>query len=99
MGPSVASGLFAIVAVFALIAPGAARPVHRAWMRVGHLLGMVTTPIVLTAVFVLVLTPARILLSAFGRDPLVRRRDPSLRTYWNERTRRTFGREDFERLS
>lgn len=97
--PSIAAGAFAVIGVFALIAPTPARPIHRAWMRVGHLFGMVTTPIVLTIVFVLVLTPARMLLTLFGRDPLNRKRDPSLRSYWNDRPRRTFGREDFERLS
>jgi hypothetical protein len=87
------------VGLFAIAAPRIARPLHRAWMGIGHALGRVTTPIVLTLVFFGVLTPARWLLALFGRDPLQRRREPALTTYWQDRPRRTFGRDDFERLS
>ena len=99
MGTSTAAGSFALIGIFAIVAPRLARPIQRAWMRIGHLLGLVTTPIVLTLVFLFVLTPARLLLSAFGRDPLSRRRDRALSTYWQDRSHRTFGRDDFERLS
>ncbi|MEI8255102.1 MAG: SxtJ family membrane protein [Deltaproteobacteria bacterium] len=96
---SVSAVVLATLAALSLVAPRAARPLQRGWMALGHALGRVTTPIVLTAVFVLVLTPARLMLMLFGRDPLQRGRDPGLRTYWTDRPRSAFTREDFERLS
>jgi len=33
------------------------------------------------------------------RDPMALRRDPRARTYWVERRRRGFARDDFERLA
>ncbi len=96
---SVSAIVLAAIAILSLVAPRAARPLQRGWMALGHALGRVTTPIVLTAVFVLVITPARMMLALFGRDPLQRGRDSSLKSYWTERPRSAFTREDFERLS
>jgi hypothetical protein len=93
------AGTFAAVGLFAIALPAFARPLHRAWMALGHALGRITTPIVLTLVFVLVLVPARLFLLLIGRDPLQRRRLASAPSYWHERERRAFGRDDFERLS
>ena len=91
--------IFTSVGIFALAAPRRALPIYRAWMALGSALGRVTTPIVLTLVFLLVFTPIRLLLVLLRRDPLERRWDPSRRTYFHERPRRGFDRGDFERLS
>lgn len=97
--PVIAAAILACVGVFALVAPRWALPLYRAWMALGRAIGRVTTPVVLTLVFVLVLTPVRLLLAIAGRDPLERRWDPSRRSYFHERPRRGFDRDDFERLS
>lgn len=99
LGTVLIAAVLAALAGFAIVAPRAARPLQLGWLAVGHALGRVTTPIVLTIVFVFVFTPAHLLLALFGRDPLKRRREPSRRTYWTDRVRTTFTREDFEQLS
>ena len=52
----------------------------------------------LSVVFVLVLVPTRLLLALVSKDPLARRFDRGTPSYWSERKRRGFAREDFERL-
>ncbi len=96
---SIASAVFGVVGLLALVAPSAARPLHKAWMGLGHLLGRFTTPIMLTAVFAFVLIPARVFLTLIGRDPLNRKRLAGTSTYWTTRPRKHFDRDDFERLS
>jgi len=62
-------------------APGRLGPVYRAWMAVGRGLSKVTTPILLSIVYFLVLTPARLVLRAFGHQPL---RQPAREgSYWS----------------
>lgn len=81
------------------LAPSWVRPLERAWMAFGKALGRVTTPALLFVVFVALLVPLRALLWLFRRDPLAMKRDPNAKSYWIERARPTFAREDFERLS
>ena len=64
----------------ALAIPGRLGPVYRAWMRGAHAISRVTTPIFLGIVYLLVLTPAGILMRLLGRNPL--RHDESETGYW-----------------
>lgn len=81
-----------------LAAPRALVGPYRAWMALGEAIGRVTTPVLLFAVFVLVLLPTRLLLALARKDPMARRFDRGAATYWTERARRTFDRDGFERL-
>jgi hypothetical protein len=47
-------------------------PLHRAWMAVGHVLGIVNSKIVLGALFFLVIVPLGALLRLAGRSPIAR---------------------------
>ena len=92
-------GCAALLAILALAAPAVLRAPADAWAVLGRLLGRVTTPILLTVVFVLVVVPLGVLMRLFGKDALRLRRDPKAATYWIERKQRTFAPGDFERLS
>lgn len=70
--------VFAILAIWALVAPMSLNPVYRGWMRVGMLLGKITTPIVLTLVFIVAILPGALLLRLFRKDPMRRRYDESV---------------------
>jgi Saxitoxin biosynthesis operon protein SxtJ len=73
-------GIAALFALSALLVPQALVPVHTWWMRLGHALSRITTPIFLTIVFVLVLTPIGLVMRLFGHHPLRHRlREDS---YW-----------------
>ncbi len=69
--------IFAVLAVWALVAPHTLNPVYRGWMRVGMMLGRVTTPIIMTLVFVITIVPMAVLLRIFRRDFMRRKFDDS----------------------
>ena len=45
-------------------------PSYRAWMALGHALSRVTTPILMSIIFFLVVTPIGLLLRLAGRNPI-----------------------------
>jgi len=67
------------------VAPSVLRPLNRAWMALGLLLGKVISPIVLGIIFFIVITPVSVLTRAFGRDELKLKRNGAT-TYWLERS-------------
>ena len=56
-----------------VVIPGRLSGVHRSWMALGHAISKVTAPIVVGAVYFLVVTPIGGLLRLFGRNPLQHR--------------------------
>ena len=81
-----AVGLAAALLLLTLIAPSLLRQPKRAWLFLGFLLGMVVNPIVLGFLFLVVITPAALLMRLFGRDALHLRGDPKASTYWQSHT-------------
>ncbi len=69
--------VFAVLAVWGLIAPASLRPVYRGWMRFGMLLSRITTPIILTLLFVIAILPGALLMRLFRNDPMRRTFDES----------------------
>jgi hypothetical protein len=72
-------------ALAALLLPDLLAPLNRAWTRLGALLHRVMSPVVLGIMFFLVITPMAIVMRWFREDPLRRRFDPRLPSYWIER--------------
>jgi Saxitoxin biosynthesis operon protein SxtJ len=66
-----------------LVIPTLLGPVERAWMALAHLISKVTTPIVMGAMYMLVLTPVGFLRCRLGGNPLVHA--PTERSYWRAR--------------
>jgi hypothetical protein len=75
----------ALLAVLALVAPRALAVPNRLWFRLGLLLHAVVSPIVLGAIYFLIITPMALLFRLTGRDVLERARDPSRDSYWKDR--------------
>lgn len=88
----------AALACVALARPALVRPVRRAWMGLGHAMGRVTTPVLLTVFYVAVFVPLHALVVLAGADPLDAKRRPGAATHWRERAKPGFDRDDFERL-
>jgi hypothetical protein len=57
-------------------------PLNRVWTRLSELLAKIVNPIVMVALFFLVITPCAMLSRLSGRDQLRLRRDASSRSYW-----------------
>jgi len=77
-----AGGIAAGLAVFE---PGLLRWAYLAAIYAGFPIGFAASYVILTAVYFLILTPVGLALRAFGRDPLSRKWDARLRSYWKKR--------------
>jgi hypothetical protein len=95
---AIAEGLGSIAGILLGVglAPAASLRFHRGWMRLAETLGYVNSRIILTLLFVLVITPTGLIMKLLRRDPLLRR-GPNRDDYWitRERTRQPV--ESFER--
>jgi len=90
-------GLGALLVLFGLFVPPAARAFHTAWMRFAEALGYINSRVLLTLMYYVAVTPYGLVSRLAGRDPL-RRRGPGGESYWVERKRTRQERERFERL-
>jgi predicted membrane metal-binding protein len=78
----------AVAALFllaAFVSPQLLHPLNVAWMRLGHLLNRVVSPIVMGILFFGLLTPLAAVLRLRGRDVLQRRFDRARESYWIKR--------------
>lgn len=82
-GAWIAGGLGVALLLGGLAAPARLGPVYRAWMALAKVISKVTTPIFMSVMFFLVLTPAGFLVRLFGHRPLAHRKDEP--TYWHSR--------------
>lgn len=71
--------------VVGLIFPKALGPLNFIWTKFGLLLGMIITPILMFAIYVLMFTPFGVVMRARGYDPLRLRREEAAHSYWVER--------------
>jgi hypothetical protein len=79
-----ALGAAGVLALLSALAPILLRPLNLLWFRISVLLHKVANPIVLFAIFAVLFVPGGLLMRFF-RDPLRRRRDLEMTTYWVER--------------
>lgn len=63
-----------LIALVALVRPLLLRPLNRAWLALGLLLGAIINPIVLAILFFGIITPVALATRLFGRDELRLRR-------------------------
>jgi hypothetical protein len=75
-------GAAAILTLLALIRPGILGPLNRVWTKLGLLLFVVISPIVLAIIFVLCIAPIGWIMRLAGKDLLRMRLEPDARTYW-----------------
>ncbi len=70
----------------ALLAPQVLQPLNRLWFRLGLLLHAVVNPLILGAMFFVVMTPIGLLMRLFGKRPIPMAFDRAAGTYWVQRT-------------
>lgn len=79
--------LLGISAAFGLLAwlrPAVLRPLNRLWYRIGVLLNRIVSPVVMGAIFFLMVLPFGLVRRWSGADPL-RLRKPTEGSYWRRR--------------
>ena len=77
--------LIAIAAAFlaiALLRPNILAPLNRMWTKLGLLMAMVVSPILLGLLFLVVVTPTGLLMRLSGKDPLRLRDNSGADSYW-----------------
>jgi hypothetical protein len=73
------------ILLITLLAPALLTIPNRLWLRLGLLLNLIISPIVLAFLFYVVVTPMGALMRAFGKDNLRLRRSASDASYWIKR--------------
>ena len=71
----------AVLAAWGLVAPASLGPVYRGWMRFGLLLGRIVSPVVIGAMFFLIISPVALVMRLAGRDAMARRIDRNAVSY------------------
>ncbi len=77
----VAAGFVAI----SLLMPRTLAPLRRLWLKLGHLLSGVVSPIILAVMYVLAIVASGVLIRLFGKDLLSLERKPAESSYWIKR--------------
>jgi len=72
----------ALFLVIAIARPSILGPLNRTWAKFGLLLGQVFNPLLLGAVFFMVVTPIAVVLRLWGKDSLHLKFKPDLKSYW-----------------
>lgn len=80
----VAGIIFAFSALAAAWPAGLGRRAYRIWMTFAEFMGAIVQGVVLGAVYLLVFLPMAVIYRLVGRDPLTRRFDRSIPTYWSK---------------
>lgn len=78
-----AFGAGAAVMVLALIPP-IGRLLYIVWMGFGLMLGLVTSPIIMYALFLFLITPVALFFKIMGRDKMQRKISDKSDSYWEE---------------
>jgi hypothetical protein len=68
-----------------LAMPRVLAPFKRLWLKLGHLLHIVVSPLILTVVYAVVVVPIGAIIRLFGKDLLALKPDPAAASYWRER--------------
>jgi hypothetical protein len=77
----VAVGFIAV----ALLVPRALAPLRRLWLKLGHLMSIVISPIILALMYVLAIVVTGVLIRLFGKDLLSLKLKPEEASYWIKR--------------
>jgi Saxitoxin biosynthesis operon protein SxtJ len=77
--------------ITAIVAPQYLEPIKTIWLKVGNFLGMINGTILLTLVFIFILSPIALLLRLFKKQSLKTKRNKQSVSYWEEVSGRTMG--------
>ena len=79
-------GISIIFLILGIINSKLLKPLNFIWFKFGLLLGSIISPIVMSIIFFLVVTPTSILLKLFNKDILNLKKNKKKKTYWIEKS-------------
>ncbi|MFH0959544.1 MAG: SxtJ family membrane protein [Pseudomonadota bacterium] len=71
------------------LVPPLFRFIYRAWITFAIILGYFVSRIILTLIFIFVMTPTGLLMRLFAKDPMERQMNTNQKTYWQKREQPT----------
>ena len=74
-----------IFLALAFLRPNLLTPLNKIWIKLGQILGKYISPIFLSIIYFIVLTPIGILLKIFKKDILDLKIDKKIDSYWKTR--------------
>ena len=83
--------------VSGLLWPKILKPLYILWMFLAHILSWINTRIILGLIFYLIFTPIGLIMRLIKRDPLQRKIDQEVDSYWIQREEPQNIKEHFER--
>lgn len=72
------------------------QPLNNLWTKFGFLMHSIINPILMGIVFFVAVLPTGIIIKLLGKDPMRRRLDPKVESYWQARTDSEFSQERFK---
>ena len=79
------AGCAVIIFATALVMPRLLAPLRRSWLRLGELMNVIVSPLFLTIVYVVVISPIAIFMRLCGKDLLSPKRELAASSYWIRR--------------
>ncbi|MEG8946429.1 SxtJ family membrane protein [Rosettibacter firmus] len=73
------------------------KPIYKIWMIIALILGLITTNIILTLFFYLIITPIGFVIKISGKDLLNLKFDKEKESYWNRREAGEYIKENSEK--
>jgi len=86
-------GVAALLLLLALIVPLWLNPLRLVWDKIGHILGIINTYVLLTVFYFVILTPLSLIMRLFGKDLLKLKRNKN-ETYWESTSPKAGGMEN-----
>ena len=74
-----------IFLILGLINSNLLTPLNRLWQYLGIILGMIVSPIVMAAIFFLVVSPIGLIMRLLGKDLLKLKTNKNIKSYWISR--------------
>jgi len=84
--PTYLFGCLSTLGLGFIIIPSPLKPVYTAWLKIAHMIQRLTTILLLTLAYYLVITPSALIKKLFGGPPLPLRPDKNAPSYWVSRT-------------
>lgn len=78
-------GVGLIVLCLGLLAPRMLKNVYVVFLKVAHVIGWFNTRAILIMIYFLIVTPIAMIMKIFGKDPLNRKIEKNISTYWIKR--------------
>lgn len=73
-----------ILGAAGMLAPRALKPLQKAWMALGLVLGFFVSRVIMAVLFYVVITPIGLIMKLLGKDVLDERIDKGRASYWHE---------------